>query len=53
MGKDINQELKEQNVMLERLDNDMGDAGNHDPDLQKQLIYTSPPSNLTSSSQSN
>ena len=27
MGKDINQELKEQNVMLERLDNDMGDAG--------------------------
>ena len=29
MGKDINQELKEQNVMLERLDNDMGDAGKH------------------------
>lgn len=27
MGKDINQELQEQNVMLDQLDNDLGNAG--------------------------
>ena len=27
MGKDINQELQEQNLMLDQLDNDLGDAG--------------------------